>query len=98
MSWSILGNCGVYIVEYAKFWSGFKRKNYKLMMWHVRFTHHNVAAMKVMVQKEMVEGIKSLHLLNFRGQFRCITCQRATQKRMSYQRQEGKQQKDYYSR
>ncbi|OWZ03552.1 polyprotein [Phytophthora megakarya] len=75
-----------------------KAKMDKLMMWHMRFAHQNVAAMKVMVQNEMVEGMESLTLRDFRGQFRCIACQRAKQKRMTYKRQEGKRQKECYAR
>ncbi|EGZ09054.1 hypothetical protein PHYSODRAFT_525504, partial [Phytophthora sojae] len=54
--------------------------------------------MKKMVRMNMAEGMETLTLADFKGQFRCIACQRAKQKRMSYKRREGKRQKECYAR
>ncbi|GMF18665.1 unnamed protein product [Phytophthora fragariaefolia] len=73
-------------------------KENKLLLWRMRFAHQNVEALRKMVQMEMVEGMESLSLNDFRGQFHCIACQRAKQRRMAYQRQQGKRHKKCYAR
>ncbi|GMF22868.1 unnamed protein product [Phytophthora fragariaefolia] len=73
-------------------------KENKLLLWHMRFAHQNVEALRKMVQMKMVEGMESLSLTDFRGQFRCIACQRAKQRRMAYKRQQGKRHKKCYAR
>ncbi|OWZ20788.1 Copia type Polyprotein [Phytophthora megakarya] len=98
-TWPLLANSETCVVEYSNFRSGFKSENWQADdVWHMRFAHQNVAAMKLMAQEEMVEGMESLTFRALRGQFRCIACQCAKQKQMTCKRQEGKRQKECYAR
>ncbi|KAE9295625.1 hypothetical protein PF008_g24214 [Phytophthora fragariae] len=73
-------------------------KNNKLLTWHMRFAHQNVEAMKLMIKKKMILGVDSLTMEDFKEPFRCIACQRAKQKRMSFRRKRAKRQKVCYAR
>lgn len=64
----------------------------RLMVWHMRFGHPNLETMKRMVRMGMFDGL-DLTLADFKTPFRCIACQRAKQKRMSFKRHYGKRQK-----
>ncbi|OWY97744.1 Integrase, catalytic core protein [Phytophthora megakarya] len=69
----------------------------KVLMWHMKLGHLNIQAIKKMVEMDMVEGMEELTLADFKKPFRCIACQRAKQKRMSYKRHQ-KRQKECYAR
>ncbi|OWZ01628.1 Gag-pol Polyprotein [Phytophthora megakarya] len=56
------------------------------MLWHVKFAHLNVQALKQMVLKEMVDDLQSLKLDDFKQSLNCISCTMAKQRRMSYKR------------
>ncbi|KAE9171394.1 hypothetical protein PF005_g27158 [Phytophthora fragariae] len=60
------------------------RKQSSLMRWHMKFAHLNVQALKRMVLKEMVDGMQSLKLDDFKEPLDCIACTMAKQRRMSY--------------
>ncbi|POM77284.1 Hypothetical protein PHPALM_5355 [Phytophthora palmivora] len=68
----------------------------KLLVWHMRFGHLNVQAIKKMIELDMVEGMDTLTLADFKKPFRCIACQRAKQKRMACKRQQEKRRKECY--
>ncbi|POM60091.1 Uncharacterized protein PHPALM_31091 [Phytophthora palmivora] len=70
----------------------------KLLVWHMRLDHFNAQAIKKMVELDMVEGMDTLTLADFKKPFRCIACQRAKQKRMTYNRQQEKRRKECYAR
>ncbi|KAE9069067.1 hypothetical protein PF010_g26802 [Phytophthora fragariae] len=61
-------------------------KQSSLMRWHLKFAHLNVQAMKQTVLMEMVDGMQSLKLDDFKEPLDCIACQIAKQRRMSYKR------------
>ncbi|OWZ17904.1 Retrotransposon protein, Ty1-Copia subclass [Phytophthora megakarya] len=67
--------------------------NHKVLMWHMKLGHLNIQAIKKMVELDMVEGMEALTL----KAFRCIACQQAKQKRMSYKRLQ-KRRKECYAR
>ncbi|KAE9013386.1 hypothetical protein PR002_g14521 [Phytophthora rubi] len=62
------------------------QKQSLLTQWHMRFAHLNAQAMKRLVLKDMVDGMKSLRLKDFDGPLDCIACTTAKQKRRSYRR------------
>lgn len=62
------------------------QKQSLLMQWHMRLAHLNAQAMKRMVLKDMVDGMKSLRLKDFDEPLDCIACTTAKQKRRSYRR------------
>lgn len=62
------------------------RQQSALMRWHMKFAHLNVQGLKQMVLKDMVDGMRSLKLDNFKARLDCIACTMAKQRRMSYKR------------
>ncbi|POM77640.1 putative transposable element [Phytophthora palmivora] len=72
--------------------------NSKLLLWHMRFAHQNIEAMRKMVESEMVKGMESLTVADFEKPFHCLACQRAKQRRKAYKRQQGKRKKECFAR
>ncbi|POM65562.1 LOW QUALITY PROTEIN: Hypothetical protein PHPALM_18700 [Phytophthora palmivora] len=75
-----------------------KMNNSKLLLWHMRFAHQNIEAMRKMVEREMVKGMVSLTVADFEKPFHCLACQRAKQRRKAYKRQQGKRKKECFAR
>ncbi|POM80347.1 Integrase catalytic core protein [Phytophthora palmivora] len=72
--------------------------NSKLLLWHMRFAHQNIEAMRKMVEREMVKGMASLTVADFEKPFHCLAYQRAKQRRKAYKRQQGKRKKECFAR
>ncbi|POM77091.1 Rve domain containing hypothetical protein [Phytophthora palmivora] len=75
-----------------------KMNNSKLLLWHMRFAHQNIEAMRKMVEREMVKGMDALTVADFEKPFHCLACQRAKQRRKAYKRQQGKRKKECFAR
>ncbi|KAE8981750.1 hypothetical protein PR003_g17828 [Phytophthora rubi] len=73
------------------------RQQSALMRWNMKFAHLNVQALKQMVLKDMVDGIRSLKLYNFKDRLDCIAYTMAKQRRMTYKRH-NKRSTIYYDR
>ncbi|KAE8976710.1 hypothetical protein PR001_g25341 [Phytophthora rubi] len=62
-----------------------------VMRWHLKLAHMNKAAMIKMVKEDLADGMNGLSLDDFKKTpLKCITCEGAKAKRMSFKRQEGK--------
>ncbi|OWZ07984.1 Gag-pol Polyprotein [Phytophthora megakarya] len=65
------------------------------MKWHLKLAHLNEAAMKNIVKEDLVDGMSALTLEEFKTTpLKCIACQEAKPKRMSFKRLQGKRSKE----